>query len=218
MPSTDVYSLRFPSLTDLANGPEAFQNLADDTEAALVQHAVDIAENGPDPVVTELPVSPEDGQRCVYMADSQTFWQLQYYAAGTCWFYKGGIPLVDADADSGTKAGTAYGNLSGDTPNGPTVTVPSDLTGTWDVTTQARIQSSASGTLARASFEIGGANADDLDGLISDAANGGVNQRTQRMQLTAGDVLVMKYRNGDAGTATFGRRRLEITPVVIDPA
>jgi hypothetical protein len=42
MPTTDIYAFRYPALSDPANGPVGFQNLATDVETALddVQTAV----------------------------------------------------------------------------------------------------------------------------------------------------------------------------------
>lgn len=43
MPATPVYALRYPALADAPNGPQGFQNLAEDVEAQIVSVDADLA-------------------------------------------------------------------------------------------------------------------------------------------------------------------------------
>jgi hypothetical protein len=216
MGATPVYALSWPNPPDPADGPAAFQDLAQDTEAALLANA----KGAPLAVVTSLPGSPTDGQVVYYqntaMATVGVVWQLRYRsaAAGSYkWEFIGGAPLDAAIATQQLTTSATYADLA--TP-GPSVTVP--LAGDYDVQLEAAIQCPGGTTDVMMSYQIGATAAVDADHvhwykIDASQAECNVAREMRKTALAAGTVLLCKYRRTVAGDGYFKDRRISIRPV-----
>lgn len=173
------------------------------------------------PLVTDLPVAPEDGDEIRYLAGSDNgfIWHFRYRASAPSdyrWEFIGGSPISDEVATSETRSANTYGDLS---TAGPTITVP--FAGDYDVTIEAYMESqSAAGVLAEGhmSYDISGGGASDDDRV---RFNAGATQyegahvcRTKRKTgLSAGDVLTAKYRGDGTHSMAFVYRRMSVVPI-----
>jgi hypothetical protein len=211
MGATPVYALSWPNPPDPADGPAAFQDLAQDTEAALLTVARV-------PIVSALPGSPVDGQMIYYqnaaMAALGIVWQLRYRAGASGsykWEFVGGPPITAAVATQESTTNAAYVAL---TTAGPAITLP--LAGDYDVTLNARAFNITNACGGFMSYDDAAAavDANALEGFNQSSpsvAHGfKLNRRTG---MAAGQVLTCKYRRNVGGEAVFSDRRISATPV-----
>jgi hypothetical protein len=122
--------------------------------------------------------------------------QLQGMALG------GGTDLASVDTFQ-TTASTSYTNLA---TVGPSLTIPED--GDYIVTVGAYQRVNGAGLSSLISYSVGGAAASDSDAAQMDttlASNGASVVASRKKTLTAGTVLLAKYR-ASGGTALFGNR------------
>lgn len=164
------------------------------------------------PSGTVLPASPTDGQLFVYTVAAGTAWLLRWRTAISRWEFLGGPPLAAVVETSETTASTTFADLA---TAGPTVIAP--LAGDYNITVEARAGSTA------ASEQLMGPNVDGVNPTDAASARWGSptannqwfgRQRRTVVNLGANATVKAVYRT-TAGTATFDRRRIEITPTLI---
>lgn len=170
------------------------------------------------PVVTVLPSNPQDGQAIDYLADATNgvVWRLKYRAAsasGSKWEFVGGPPMYDAVDTNESTASATYVDLA---TVGPSITVPLAGDYIFDLSSQITT-STTSAAFAMASLKIGAAATVDNDAIqdqtpVAAAATRSMARRIKRNVSAASTVCKLQYRSS-TGTATFGRRALQITPV-----
>ena len=167
---------------------------------------------------TVLPPSPVDGQRFI-LTDSLTAptyaWNLIYVAAKASnrWVCVGGSPAVSEVLTSETTASTSYVDLA---TVGPQFTVP--VAGDYIYVGSCWLATSTAGQFAQAALKVGAAAASDDDAMLatSSAANTlTTTSKTRKLSgVAASALLKMQYKVG-AGTGTFIRRVLMVTPVAL---
>lgn len=167
------------------------------------------------PLVTALPPAPLDGTVVDFLADpaSGVTWRLRYREAQSGsykWLVIGGPPLAARDdADEGT-ASTTFAALGG--VDAPIVTPPLD--GVYDLEFGAHsYNSGANGNVVGA--EIGGSVFPDNVAQVDHSAATRLlphHQRLQRLTLTAGGQVALKYKVS-AGGGQFRWRWLTLTPI-----
>lgn len=167
-------------------------------------------------IVSTLPANPRDGQVINYLADGTAgiVWRLRYRAASASaykWELVGGGSLMDEVATTEQTASTSYVALA---TAGPTVTPP--LAGDYLVELGAHNYNSVAG-LVSMSFAIGAAAAAAGDGWerwesLATGSNMTSERRLRKTSLAANAALAARYKTG-AGTATFYRRWMRLTPV-----
>lgn len=191
-------------------------------DAELAAHAALGETAHPLTVVTSLPGSPVDGQRCLFRPVTNTsdpnypvLWLLRYNA-GSPSPYKWepvGAPasLADELATSQGTTSTSYTNLG---TTGPQITIP--LGGDYDVQIEGLLISANEAQDAMMSYAIGATAAVDADSIRHRAGsvNGqsSVSRSKLKPNLSSGAVLLTKYKLNGSGTATFEQRRIRVTP------
>lgn len=168
--------------------------------------------------VTALPGSPADGQVVYFqnaaMAIDGVVWQLRYNAGSASsykWELIGGAPWVEEIPGLQTTTSTSYTDLG---TSGPSIAAP--LAGEY----VHRAGATAGGfqEAAYMSFAIGASAANDarsirtwhnVSGVTVDASIA----REQILTLSAGDVLLAKYKSNSGGLASFERRWMSMLPV-----
>jgi hypothetical protein len=166
-------------------------------------------------LVTSLPASGFNGQIIDHLADATNgvVHRYRYRAAAPApyrWEFVGGSPLEAESSAAGTRASTAYGDLTG-TSVGPALTVP--LAGDYLVTVEANIQNNAGEGRIAPQFGAAAVNPDDA-AAGGESANLTVDaSKTSRRTIAAAGTTVTAKYSASSSTATFGRRRLLIVPV-----
>lgn len=163
-----------------------------------------------------------NGQVFFITAGTGVTWQFRYNldsGLARKWEFIGGASLFAAVETSTSQTSDAtpagdWGNGAGGTP-GPDLVVP--LTGLYDVQWEVSVDLS---NLNAGSINVGvaqGIGANPVAGLQMPTTNswqGNHSFASQRVTLTGGTVLRMRYRNNMVSTtATYYDRRLRITPV-----
>lgn len=150
-------------------------------------------------------------------------WLFHWNAGTGYWDFVGGPPLYAEVEASETRSSTLYGDL---TTVGPSISLPFTL-GDYLVGIGARMQSpsgAAGSNNAFMSYAIGATAAVDADstsylqgGPVTNA--GGATTWAERKKVgLAAIALTAKYRSSDnASVCTFLRRRIEVTPVRVQP-
>lgn len=166
------------------------------------------------PYVTELPVSPQDGDEVYFLADpSRGFvWHLRYQRTAPTsflWNFAGGGALVaDTVADQGTTS-TSYADIA---TVGPTVTIP--LGGEYTVSFGAHSYSDGANSnfvspaLGTSAFDVNSSQVDHASAnkLLCHA------RTLPATTLNRGDTVTLKYKVG-AGSGQFRWRWLVVTPI-----
>jgi hypothetical protein len=173
-------------------------------------------------VVTALPPSPIDAQKCMLCpSDFSYAWPLVYSETIGKWVSMGGgAAAVNEVNTTGTitlNGASAWSDLSGSDVSGPRLVVPAD--GSYDIQAWANVTAGANGQTARLGLSIN--NADPTSN--NRAGNGNANNVEIALfrritGLNAGDAIALHYNgDGTTGSATFQRRRLRIVPVFLNP-
>lgn len=201
------------TLARLAVGANGLYLKADSTQATgLVWAAA-----GSPSLVTALPGSPSDGDEVIFVdsTSAPTYqWHLKFVSAKASnkWIFIGGSPGFAAVATSETTASAAYAALA---TAGPSFTVP--VAGDYIVEIGSMISNSTAASTFH-SYDIGGSGAVDGDGIhfLNQDANerGGEVFANKKSALAASTALVSKYKTS-AGTATFQKRWMRVTPVAV---
>lgn len=208
MPTTPVYALPYPVLSDTADVPRDIQALATRLDGlALVP-----------PVVTSLPGSPVDGQEVYYQADATAgvYWHLRYRAAASGsykWEFVGGPALTDewlASEGSGVSANT-WGGISA---NDPIVTAP--LAGDYDVQHSVGLTNSVNALISiglkrGATEPVGGT--DNVNSFVTGGTWATLVQRRKLTGVAAALAISQRYFTNAAGTLTRSSAHLALTPV-----
>jgi hypothetical protein len=121
--------------------------------------------------------------------------------------------LLAEASSGGTRTSATFGDLTG-TSVGPALILP--LAGEYAIQPSADVQNNGSGVEARVGVQIGAA-AVGTDDAIQGAENGNsiLSISTvpfRRTIAAAGTALTLRYAS-TAGTSTFSRRRLAVTPL-----
>ena len=185
-----------------------FLALAQDTAALVGQFLA---------VVTTLPSSPVDGQRCLFLADATdgVVWDLRYRAASASpykWELVGGSNLHEqVDAFESTFSASAVDLLT----VGPSLTLP--RAGEYDFTMSAVQGNGSSGTGGSVWLAINGAvgNADAMDRKSATANSQEavtLTRPVRKVIATPGAVVKLQYSTA-SGQANFGQRVLQARPV-----
>jgi hypothetical protein len=169
------------------------------------------------PYGTSLPASPVDGQEAI-LVDSITNpsyqWRFRYNAGSTStykWEFIGGAPASAGITNDETLATGGWGDLA---TNGPLITVP--RTGNYFARAVVGHTSQSSvGGYVQIGVQVGG-----VPGFWAwwQAAAAGYHGSATFPSVTFLDVasgaqLKLRYYNGGGGTATFGMRTIEVTPM-----
>lgn len=180
---------------------------------SIPQRAVDI------PLVTDLPVAPQDGDEVYLLVDPEygRVWHFRYrdkVSSAYRWEAVGAqTPLYSEVQTQETTTSTSYTALS---TAGPSVTLP--LPGDWLVSIGGNIQAAASsGNMSAVmSYDIGSTAAVDGDSCSVYGPNpveAGVT-RTRMKIATPAVALTAKYKIGTgAGAAYFSHRWMTATPI-----
>lgn len=170
------------------------------------------------PLVTSLPASPVDGQEVYYDTGSNgVVWHLRYRAGSASaykWEFVGGGALYDEIAASGSRANTAYGDV---TQVGPAVTLP--LAGDYEVGHGGTLAAqNLQGAFILMSYAIGATAAVDADAVwkVSPSAysdSGSVCRVRRKNGLAAGTVLQTKYRTSAAVNGFAQDRWINARPI-----
>lgn len=182
---------------------------------SIPQRAVDL------PVVRDLPVSPQEGDEVFFLHIAH--WHLRF--AGGFWFPVGGATPLRARVDTQeTTTSTTYGDLSGGA-TGPEVILPGNVVGTWDVEWGGSASNNTAQGLCFMTTQTADLAASDTNaGLHSGSANSFANLVGEARTTTTvpGDSVIAKYRvadgGGGAGTGSFLRRWLRVTPTALQRA
>ncbi len=167
-------------------------------------------------LVNTLPASPFDGQELFFLADatSRVKWHLRYDAskAGALkWEGLGRSCLSSAVAAGEQTTSETYTNLA---TTGPSISVP--LSGEYDIHLEALAVNSDADQDAWMSVALGAAAAQNADRLVmrSGGTNGqaSIGRTIGPKTLSAGDVVLAKYRKNGGTFAEFRDRRLELIP------
>jgi hypothetical protein len=211
MPTTPVYGLPYPLPTDPADGPVAFENLAEAVEAQL---------GGPP--VSALPGVPQDGQIVRYKVGANgPVWTFQYLAASAApyrWHAIGApAPLAANIAAVCQRSGPfGYADPGVGTP-GPAFTLP--LAGEYRFAYTVRAYNGASGVACHALVAIAGAPIAAEWAIVQNSGGGAVLELTQSRQdvpgvaASAGAEAKLVYSTPTAGTGTWYDRALSARPV-----
>lgn len=175
------------------------------------------------PLVTELPVSPADGDEVRFLADADSgvVWQLRYRDKAPSayrWEFIGGSPIyaeVTTEENYGPGAGGAtFGDLA---TSGPAVTLP--LAGDYDVQHGCRAHVNGNAGFSLMSYAIGSTAASDNDAVIANEPAGDNTSpksmaRMRRKTGLSAVTLTSKYRNNNTtNTGAFSSRWISVTPI-----
>jgi len=169
------------------------------------------------PLVTDLPVNPQDGDEVYFVADSTNgiLWHFRYRAAAPSayrWEAVGAqVPLHAETATSESTTSLSFVDLA---TVGPAIALPLD--GDYDVTVGARIQTASAGdggimspTTATTAATI--SESAWYQGIDGDPE---ATERTKRMTgQNADEAVVAKYRSVGGGSATFADRYMRVAPI-----
>jgi hypothetical protein len=180
---------------------------------SIPQRAVDI------PLVTDLPVNPQDGDEVYFVADSTNgiLWHFRYRAGAPSayrWEFVGGSPLHATVAAQESRSVNSYDNLA---TVGPSITVP--LLGYYMVKHGATIMVDGNAlTHGLMSYDVGGAVAADswaVNYVAGTSLHRATTARTYRHGLLEGAnrAFVAKYKSATSNGVSFSDRFMDITPI-----
>jgi len=159
-----------------------------------------------------------NGRIYMYEADTTNgvVWMLRYRSASASsykWEFAGGRPLVSTVETQQTTTSGAYVDLA---TVGPQVTIP--RAGDYDVEWGSQSGGTVATSLLYVAVKRGAAATADADSIIMQPAGvnyvgAGMTSRIMRMTgLAASTVLKLQYKT-NAGTASFDKRWIKVTPV-----
>lgn len=175
------------------------------------------------PVVAVLPVSPANGEEIYYQsaataaAGTGQIWHLRYNAAATTsnkWQFLGGASFHSSLSATEVTTSTVYTDLG---IVGPSITVP--LAGVYLFTLCCGMYANTSPVYSEAALKIGTAAGDPTSAISAVTPVGTTSlvndvSKTVMRAVAAGDICKMVYLTS-AGTSSFLRRTLTVTPVRI---
>jgi hypothetical protein len=206
MGQTAKYALPWPEASDPADGPLAFQNLANATEAALLGAPA-----------ASLPASPVNGQVARYLVTANgPIWSFVYVAASTApkWHFIGGGPFVHETSVTGGPAGggASYTDF------GPSFN-PSPLAGDYQVEYGGFFTGTVGTAIGNINFKIAGvAPADDSQSLKAQPAGtnyatAGMNARSARYLGVSAGAAWLWVGKINSGGLTMTERFAYVTPI-----
>lgn len=167
------------------------------------------------PEVTSLPTSPIDQQECIYIADTANGvkWHLRYRAASASaykWEYVGGGSLTAESQVLTSTSNSSYSLLA----SPPTISTP--LAGDYLIEHGCQCQNNVVDGVAIQTVKLGTTASGDGESTVhvsSTAAAQGTPAKKFRRSFAASANLHTEHRTSGAGTATFVRQWLNVTPV-----
>lgn len=174
------------------------------------------------PLVSYLPLNPQDGDEVRYLADATNgvIWLLRYRSSAPSiyrWEFVGGSVLYSEVTTEQNTSSTSYAALS---TAGPSVTLP--LPGDYDVDTGCRGHANTNAAYVSMSYDIGSTAASDNDWVVANEPTGSNTspktqmRRRRKTGLTA-VTLTAKYKTS-AGMAAFSNRWMSVIPVRVGRA
>lgn len=167
------------------------------------------------PVVTSLPVSPQDGEEVRLVVDDGVggvFWNLRYRAnepdATRRWKFLGGSALFSEVTTLEGTASTSYTELA---TSGPGIRIP--LPGDYDISIGCMAFPGAAG-IAYMSYQVDATAASDDDAcrLHVTATQGSITRTRRKTELPGPVDIVARFRT-TAGTSQWQERWMSITPI-----
>lgn len=207
MGATTKLLLPYPAATDPADGPAAFQALADRVELTLAPTHV-----------TSLPSTPYDGQEVYYLADATNgvIWHLRYRAGASGsykWEFVGGPDLSNEVQTDCTTSSTSFTTPNTGT-HGPNLTIP--LNGDYLVHWGSCGFHNTGGQLVFMAPTKGSAATGDVDAIRYSTAGANQEITGARLMLFAALTATQQVRchyRVTGGTGTWRNRWLTMRPV-----
>lgn len=188
-------------------------------QAAIEEVATEASGGGAPSIVTSLPGSPTNLQVIRFQVTAGAiYWDLMWVASVSKWVPVGGAVALEAFvANSENRSVSAsYGTVS---TSGPSITVPTGLSGVYQVTECAKLETTGAGSTGDMSFDIAATGAVDADRVTTHLSSSGdwaSVSRTWTRSFVGGAALVCMYKSTNA-VVKFGDRYLGIRPKLIDP-
>lgn len=169
------------------------------------------------PLVTALPVDPQDGDEIRYLAYEPLglVWHLIYYKQATDsrfpWYFLGGSPLYNETTTADTTTSASYAAPSGGLSTGPALTCP--LKGDYEVWIGA-LMFQTTGGVGYMSYSIGGTGAVDADSISqSSTATGIYGSRYRVKTFTANQTALICVYKTTSNTLNIFDRFIKATPI-----